>query len=104
MANASSVETPTMGFAMARAIPLAVLAPILTPVNEPGPTVQASRSMSEMRIPVRPRSLSSAGNSTSAWCFPVQRSISATRVSPSNKATATVFDAQSIPSVIIFIP
>ncbi len=57
MARASRVETPTTGLPIARARPLTVLTPILSPVNEPGPTVQASRSTSSGGDPCQKKQL-----------------------------------------------
>src|SRR5438552_11673433 len=98
---ASSVGTAAIGSPRARAKPLAVLTPIRSPVNEPGPmeTATPSRSRGAQRASASTRS--TAARSRSEWVTLTSRTYSATSRSPSTSATPPASVEVSRPSTRI---
>src|SRR5512145_2929928 len=91
-ASAARDDTPTAGFPWAIINPLRVLAPMRRPVNDPGPSVQANRSIPDILQPASLQALSMAGRRTSEWFSPVLRTTSYKTVSFCITATDAVFD------------
>jgi hypothetical protein len=67
VAKAASVETPTASTPQANAIPRAAATPIRIPVNDPGPTVTATRPIDANPPATRSISRWIIGINASAW-------------------------------------
>ena len=90
-ARAASVDTPTTGTPQASPKARAADTPIRMPVNEPGPTVTATREMAEKPPGSRATMRSTSGSRASAWPA-AMNSVSAARgfVSPRASRQAEV--------------
>ncbi len=66
-AKAANVETPMTGNCQARPMARAAAMPILNPVNEPGPTVTATRDRREKPPSASAITRAISGSSASAW-------------------------------------